>query len=73
MQIGFRRHAVREAEPETWAGAAAGQGAGDLADLARSHATTQGVVMYAGSHGALLGAVEVRSLYKLKLFTLILP
>ena len=65
MQIGYRRHAVHTAEPEPWAGAVAGHGAGEVADMARLHGTTQGVVMFAGSNGALLGAVEVCSLCRL--------
>ena len=59
MQIGYRRDPAHKAEPEHWAAASAGLRAGGAADMAGSPGATQDVVMYAGSHGALLGAVEV--------------
>ena len=55
MQIEFGRHPVQQAQAGHLAEAAAMLGAGQDADMAGS----KDVVMYAGTHGALLGAVEV--------------
>ena len=55
MQIEFARHPIQQAQSRRSAGAATGLRAGHDADMEG----VRNMVMYAGSHGALLGAVEV--------------
>ena len=62
MQVCLRRNGMQRALSDHWAGSAAGLRAREDADTAGEGRTVEDVVIFAGSQGALLWAVEVRYL-----------
>jgi len=60
MQVCLRRYGMQQrALSEHWAGSAAGLRAREDADMAGEGGTVEDDVIFVGSQGALLGAVEV--------------